>query len=88
MEGGYARWGDANNDGSITITDVVQVVDRVKIIPQSLIEPQVLVLAQELEPATMNPNVLDITSTVDALKRVPYPFTITPCPALGGSESR
>ncbi len=71
------KWGDANGDSFVNVTDIVAVVDVVK---------QVANLSVPFEGGNMWPcdldtraNVSDITVTVDAVKGVTYPCALT-CP--------
>jgi len=75
-----ARWGDADGDALVTISDVVGVIDRVKDIMNSpLAEPNTYVRNEVLDPINNSPNVTDIVLHVDALKLLPYPFGIAAC---------
>jgi len=74
-----ARWGDVDA-GNLDVLDITQEVDAVKQAPGSLIEPRSLIREMNLTPQSSATNVLDVTLAVDALKGLPYPFTIDACP--------
>jgi len=73
-------WGDATGNGSLNVSDVVQVVDRVRDIAGALGEPYVLVRQQTTNGLLQSPNVQDIVFHVDALRGFAYPFGIDSCP--------
>lgn len=72
-------WGDVTPD-QLNILDVSTQVDKLKNVGTARYEPAHLVHAQQIDPLTESVNVLDIAFTVDALKGLPYAFTIDSCP--------
>lgn len=75
-----SRWGDTDSSGVVNVTDVVKVVDRVKDVFNAVPETAALLHPASPTPHLSNPNVLDVTLTVDALKLVAYPYGIATCP--------
>jgi hypothetical protein len=75
-----ARWGNVDGDSFTNVGDIVRVVNRVKDVFAAISETSALFHPADPAPHLSDPNVLDITLVVDAVKLVAYPYTISPCP--------
>jgi hypothetical protein len=80
VEFSTARHGDANGEGGVNITDVVQTVDRVKDMPGALPEYFCYIRNPDPKPNLESVNVTDVVTHVDALKLTSYVLPVFSCP--------
>jgi hypothetical protein len=77
---GTVRWGDITADLVVNAIDVGFAVSKAKAAVGSMTEYRCLLEPQDPNPTNKNVSALDIGKAVDAVKDLPYPFTIVDCP--------
>jgi hypothetical protein len=77
------RWGNVDNipaGGTPNAIDIGFIVSKVKDAPGSFIESRCQLQGPMPNPYSLAVSALDIARGVDAVKGLPYPFTISACP--------